>query len=124
MKRPPLVYIAGPYTSGDPVVNTRSAITWGESVERHGCDVVIPHLSMLWHLVSPAPLERWYARDLAVLARCDALVRIPGPSSGADAEVQFAAQLGIRSFVVVPDDLSTFWRVLNAWLNELDEAQT
>lgn len=95
----PLVYIAGPYTRDDPVLNTRDAVQWAEGVEAEGCDVVIPHLSLLWHAISPAPIERWYERDLAVLARCDALVRFPGPSTGADAEVEFARDRGIRVFI-------------------------
>lgn len=94
----PLVYIAGPYTNPDPVANTHEAIKWGETIERFGCDVVIPHLSLLWHIVVPAPLEKWYARDLAVLARCDALFRFPGASSGADKEVTFAEERGIPVF--------------------------
>ena len=110
----PLVYIAGPYTHPDPPLNVRAAIEWGEGVERLGCDVVIPHLSMLWHLVSPAPIERWYARDLAVLARCDALVRFPGASTGADAEVDFAQERDIPCFVV-GEDRGAFWRAFTEW---------
>lgn len=91
----PLVYIAGPYTNPDPVLNTHEAIRWAEIVEALGVDVVIPHLSLLWHIVSPAPLETWYARDLAVLERCDAVFRFPGASTGADAEVARAIELGI-----------------------------
>jgi nucleoside 2-deoxyribosyltransferase len=95
----PLVYIAGPYTNPDPVFNTHEAIKWGETIENFGVDVVVPHLSLLWHIVSPAPVEKWYARDLAVLAKCDALFRFPGASSGADAEVVFAAERGIPVFL-------------------------
>lgn len=83
----PLVYVAGPYTRPDPVENTHNAVRAAEEIEALGCDVVIPHLSLLWHAISPAPLERWYERDLAVMRRCDALVRLPGVSTGADAEV-------------------------------------
>lgn len=83
----PLVYIAGPYTHPDPVENTHKAVRAAEQIEALGCDVVIPHLSLLWHAISPAPIERWYERDLAVMHRCDALVRLPGKSTGADAEV-------------------------------------
>lgn len=92
----PLVYIAGPYTSGDPVLNTREAIRVGEMVEEYGpCDVFIPHLSMLWHLVSPASIEKWYERDNAILRRCDVVYRFEGESTGADLEVALAKQCGI-----------------------------
>lgn len=109
----PLVYIAGPYTHDDPVLNTRSAVQWGEAIEQEGCDVVIPHLSLLWHAISPAPLDRWYQRDLAVLARCDALVRFPGASTGADAEMTYAKARSIPVFVVDPQ--RGFWRVFREW---------
>lgn len=85
----PLVYVAGPY-SGDPITNTRNAVEVAERVERVGCDVVIPHLSLLWDLISPAPYSRWLERDNVLLVRCDAVFRFGGASSGADAEVELA----------------------------------
>lgn len=95
----PLVYIAGPYTKPDPVENTRRAIEVGEAIEHNlVTNVFIPHLSLLWHIVSPAPIERWYERDHAVLARCDALYRMEGESLGADMEVEFARERGIWVF--------------------------
>jgi len=96
----PLIYIAGPYTKPDPVLNTRHAVVAAERIEALGTDVFIPHLSLLWHLVSPAPYERWCERDNAVLDRCDALFRIPGESVGADAEEERARRLGMPVFSV------------------------
>lgn len=94
----PLIYVAGPYTTGDPILNTRAAIEAGDDVEALGANVVIPHLSLLWHLVSPAPVQRWYDRDNAMLLRCDAVVRLDGPSAGADNEVELAEERGIPVF--------------------------
>lgn len=91
----PLVYIAGPYTSPDPIQNTHRAIIVAARVLDIGAVPFIPHLSMLWHLVEPRPVDFWYAYDLELLARCDAVFRIPGPSVGADAEVIEAKRLGI-----------------------------
>lgn len=92
----PLVYIAGPYTNPDPVLNTHKAIWWGTRLADQGyCTPIIPHLTMLWHTVDPHPLEFWYAYDLEVMARCDIVFRIPGDSTGADAEVKEAKRLGI-----------------------------
>jgi hypothetical protein len=93
----PLVYVAGPYSS-DPVHNTRRAILVGEELEQAGCAVLIPHLSLLWDLVSPAGVERWYERDLHLLARCDALVRLNGRSVGVQAEVVVAREREIPVF--------------------------
>lgn len=86
-----MIYIAGPYTHPDPVLNTNLAIKAGLRVWDEGYGVpIIPHLSMLAHIVDPRPLEYWYRFDLALLARCDALWRLEGESVGADNEVEFA----------------------------------
>lgn len=102
-----LVFVAGPYTNGDVVENVRCAIEVGEDIERFGYDVFIPHLTMLWHLVSPAPIERWYERDRTMVPRCDALYRIDGESTGADAEVAAARELGVPVFDHYADLLQT-----------------
>jgi hypothetical protein len=104
----PLVYIAGPYSQPDPVLNTRAAIDWAEQVAKLAAVPVVPHLSHLWHLISPHDYEWWLAYDLAILARCDALLRIPGNSPGADREVEWAGEHGIP----VARSLSWLHRVL------------
>lgn len=102
--RAPLVYVAGPYTHPDPVINTHDAIKVGEEIESNlGFNVFIPHLSLLWCIVSPAPLHRWYERDNAVLLRCDAVFRMAGESPGADAEVALAEQHDIPVFTSMTD---------------------
>lgn len=97
----PLVYLAGPYT-GDPVMNTRAAVEWAERLETIGVDVHVPHLTLVWELISPAPLQRWYDRDNAVLRRSDAVFRMAGPSIGADKEVELAGIIGVPVFYNVP----------------------
>jgi hypothetical protein len=92
----PLVYVAGPYTKPDPVINVQRAIEIAEKIENHGATPFIPHLSMLWHLVRPAAINRWYLRDLEVLDHCDALYRMPGESVGADREVAHAHEMGMQ----------------------------
>lgn len=95
----PLVYVAGPYAHLDPVRNTHATIHAAEGLLESGLVTpYVPHLTLLWHLVAPHDEEHWYAYDLAVLARCDALVRLVGSSKGADREVQFAHDRGIPVF--------------------------
>lgn len=109
----PLIYIAGPYTHPDPVQNTHHAIKVGEFVERtFDCGIVIPHLNLLWDMVKPAPVETWYARDLHILERCDAVYRMEGASKGADAECEHAATFAIPVFFDNWDDNTTMllWR--------------
>jgi hypothetical protein len=95
----PLVYVAGPYTNPDPVVNTHTTVHVAtELVDEGLVTPFVPHLTLLWHLVAPKPLSFWYEYDLAILARCDAVYRIEGASTGADKEVEFARENAIPVF--------------------------
>lgn len=89
------VYIAGPYTEGDVALNVRKAIVAGDAVYKAGHHPFIPHLTHFWHMVCPGPYEQWLAIDLEWLPTCQALVRLPGDSSGADKEEAVAEKLGI-----------------------------
>ncbi len=101
-ERLPLVYVAGPYSTGDQVENTQAAIDAAGAIVNSGCAIpVIPHLSMLWHLYRPQGIDFWYQYDLHLLAACDALVRLPGHSTGADKEVEVAQQIGLAIFADV-----------------------
>lgn len=89
------VYLAGPMSQGDQIVNVRDAILDAERLRRAGYVVFLPHLSIAYRLVSPLPYEAWMEQDFAWIRRCDALVRRLGPSSGSDREVDFARSLGL-----------------------------
>ena len=107
----PLVYVAGPYTSPDPVENTHNAILVGMDLSKTGlAAVIIPHLSMLAHMVTPEPYQFWLDFDLDQLRHCHALFRMAGDSSGADAEVAKAHEWGIPVF--------TNYDELLQWLDE------
>jgi hypothetical protein len=94
----PLVYVAGPYAS-HPTHNTRAAVLAGVGLWRTGLvAVLIPHTSLAADLVAPMPEADWYAFDLDQLAHCDAVLRLPGESQGADAEVAFAEEHGLPVF--------------------------
>lgn len=103
----PMVYLAAPYTNPDPIVNTHETIKVATQLVEDGrATPVVPHLSLLWHLVTPRPIEFWYAYDLEVMARCDFVVRLAGASTGADAEVKEAERLGIPVFYDVDELLA------------------
>ena len=94
-----LVYVAGPYAHPDPVENTHIAIQVGERLLACGfITPFVPHLTLIWHMVKPHGVDHWYDFDLAFLARCDALLRFPGESSGADKEIVFAKRRNIPVF--------------------------
>ena len=94
-ERPELVYVAGPYTHDDPVDNTRDAIFCGHALFDRGNVAFVPHLSMFEHFVNPKPYTYWIERGIRCVEVCDRVVRLPGPSSGADKECEHAAALDI-----------------------------
>jgi hypothetical protein len=99
----PLVYVAGPYSSPDPVENMNRAIKIATGMRTDGVvNVILPHLTGLWHLVDPAPYEDWLDYDLEIMDRCDAVYRFAGKSSGADAEVAAAHERCIPVFHDLP----------------------
>ena len=92
------IYVAGPYTKGDVAMNVRSAIEAADRLLKAGHAPFLPHLAHFWHLVCPGPYEQWITLDLAWLPVCQAIVRLPGDSSGADGEIVEARRLGIPIF--------------------------
>ena len=94
------VFIAGPYAGGDPVLNTQAAVRAAEAVVALGHTPFVPHLSHLWHLVSPHEVDYWLRLDMAWLEACDCLVRLPGESPGADGEVRRAKDLGLPVYTL------------------------
>lgn len=110
------VFLSGPYTIGDQVLNVRSQMGWFDKVMAARIlrpePVKLVPFAPLWahhqHQVFPASYEAWMAHDLAVLARCDVLLRCDASypdlgyhvseSSGADREWDEAQRLGIPAF--------------------------
>jgi hypothetical protein len=106
------LYIAGPYTRPDPVINTNAALRIGTGLFERGLYVpYVPHVTLLWHCVTPKPIEHWYALDLEHMTRCDAFVRLPGESTGADLEAKVADNSGLEriEFTDLPVSLQAIW---------------
>lgn len=102
------VYVAGPYTKPDPCQNTNAIIHIANLLVEKDFVPFVPHLSLLWHTVTPQPYEYWMTYDLNWLERCDVLLRVPGESFGADREVAHAEALGIPVFYGI--DALVEWR--------------
>lgn len=96
--KPMRVYIAGPYSKGDTVINVRIAIQAADQVLALGHYPFVPHLTMLWHAISPKDYEDWLQIDMVWLRQCNCLIRLEGESSGADKEVAEAVRLGMTVF--------------------------
>lgn len=89
------VYIAGPYTRPDPCANTNAACKVWDQLWEAGYAPFCPHWSHFQHTMMPRPYADWLAYDIEWLKACDVLLRLPGESSGADKEVEFANAHGI-----------------------------
>jgi hypothetical protein len=99
-----LVYVAGPLMSvGVQATNVRRGALAALTLMRAGIDAFCPHFSWFADLFEDEPpsYERWISLDFNVLGRCDALLRLPGKSPGADREVALALEKGIPVFNTV-----------------------
>jgi len=97
------VYIASPYTIGDVAVNVKVQMDMADILMDEGFLPFVPLYSHFQHMAHPRPYEDWIYMDLEWIKSCDALLRLPGESKGADGEVNFAKQLGIPVFYNIKD---------------------
>lgn len=89
-RRPLRVYIASAYTIGDRTMNTHVQINKASELIDLG---YIPFAPLLFHFVEmlyPKEYDKWCQIDNEWLLQCDVVLRIPGESKGADAEVALA----------------------------------
>lgn len=91
-----LVYISGPITKGDQFVNVKKAMDAFNDLMDVGIAAYCPHWTVYAHQLRPREHDEWMAYDIeAVLPRCNAVLRLPGDSIGADMEVKHARGMGI-----------------------------
>lgn len=91
------VYVAGPLTMGDIMINVSNAIKAGNELMRRGYIPFVPHVLYFWEGLYQPDLtyDEWLAYDLEWLKVCELMLRLPGQSPGADREEEFAAKEGI-----------------------------
>src|SRR5690348_6301118 len=92
------IYVAGPYTHGDVAVNVRNAYEMANRLADQGFAPFVPHGTHFWHMLFPRPYEFWLDLDNQFLPCCDAVLRLPGASNGADKEIMLAHNRGIPVF--------------------------
>lgn len=101
----PVVYIASPYTKGDPAINTHFQCRVFDRLMSDGLVwPVVPLWSHFQHIVFPRHYQDWIDYDLALIERYDACLRLNAEhsqldysmekSSGADGEVARFKELG------------------------------
>jgi len=86
-----IIYIASPYTKGDPAENVSVQIDAAHRILDMGHTPIAPLLSHFLHIHRQRPYTDWLAMDLALITRADILLRLPSKkgdheSPGADAE--------------------------------------
>lgn len=101
------VYVAGPMSLGDHDLNIRRGIDAAQALLEAGHSPYLPHLTSFWNIVHTNPHGRWLALDRDWLKCCDALIRLPGESKGADQEVEWAIGHRIPVFHSVEEFLGT-----------------
>ena len=98
------VYVAGPITgSGNLLLNVRKALLVGSELLKLGYAPYIPHLTCFWEIVCEQDYETWLGLDKEFLIACDAVLRLPGESPGADREVQWADEREIPIYCSIPE---------------------
>lgn len=97
------VYIASPYTLGDPLTNVNRQIAIAEEL-RSKDDRILPFWplqSHYWDQLYQHDYDFWMKLCIDWLSTMDVLLRLLGESKGADKEVKIAKQLGIPVFYSV-----------------------
>lgn len=104
------IYVAGPYTKGDVAQNVRHAFAAANELADLGFAPFVPHYTHFWHMLFPRPYEFWLELDNQFIPCCDAILRLPGESSGADKEVALARSIGLPVFQSIDDLVTHFAR--------------
>ena len=97
------IYIASPYSIGEKHSNVLNQIYAADVLMNLGYNPFLPLLSHYQDFHCHRPEEDWIKNDLIWLASCDAVLRLPGLSKGADAEVKEAIRLNIPVYYSVED---------------------
>jgi Domain of unknown function (DUF4406) len=88
-----LIFIAGPYTSGNLDTNVQKAINAAEQLAQNDFVPYVPHLSRYWHDEYNHPKEFWMKVHQEYIFRCDAMLMLPGNSVGTIEEKKYAEKL-------------------------------
>lgn len=117
MKRP-VIYVASAISKGNLVENIIRANEAGLALLKAGFAPIVPHGSCFFGnrlvegedffgimrgfvpeaLPAGTVAEDWYLADLCIVRRCDALLRLPGESVGADLEEAESRAAGLPVF--------------------------
>lgn len=103
------IYIASPYTLGDVAVNVKNQMDAAAKLIDAGFAPFVPLYSHFQHMAHPRPYNVWTALDNEWVPVCDCVLRLPGESSGADAEVKLAESLGLPIYYSVQEAIEAYF---------------
>jgi hypothetical protein len=94
-----LIYLSGPITKGNPKTNFKQACDAQRVLMESGRYAVInPMLTMAHPDEKEITWDCWLRTDLEIVTRVDRVIRLPGLSSGADKECDYARSIGVPVF--------------------------
>ena len=104
------VYIASPYTKGDPKRNVLRQIEAAEYIVKMcpGISCYLPLLNHYWHRYYAHDWEFWMGQVTPWIMCSHALLRLWGESVGADKEVELARQWAVPAFFTIPDLITAY----------------
>lgn len=97
-------YLSGPISNGgratteERFANSNVSHAYHRQFVESGVAVINPMLTQHVDPFGDVPHGDWLAGDFEIIKRCDCVYRLPGASSGADAECAFAGRHGIPVF--------------------------
>lgn len=105
MEKEPMrkIYIASPYTQGDVAVNVKRQMDAANELMDLGFAPFAPLMSHFQHMAHPRSYAEWIQLDWEWLTVCDAVLRLPGDSIGANNEVAVAVARGIPVFYSIDE---------------------
>jgi len=92
------IFISSPYTNGNQADNVREQIDAASKLIDAGFAPYLPLYTHFLHIFKSQDYETWMKLHSEYLLCCDAVLRLPGISKGADREVALAAQKDIPVF--------------------------
>lgn len=103
-----LIYLAGPMGDDSLLRSGRAhhASRIATELLMLGLTPFVPQLSHFWNESTPLPRELWLRYDMAIIERCQLVLRLPGKSEGAEVEERCAKQLGIPWIVAEHEPLA------------------
>lgn len=115
----PFIYVASPYTKGDPCINTHFQMQVFDRIAKDGrVDAYVPLWSHFQHSAFPLPYEKWLEYDKSIIPRLDGVLRLNADlpdlnyfqdkSSGADGEVEWAKQHNLPVWYSIEEMYSHF----------------